>query len=317
MTSLSGYDIGNGTGAGRSRDNGRHAAHHSRSSFRTVTMSDVALRPLDGVRVVTLAVNLPGPLACARLYALGAAVTKVEPPGGDPLAAFAAEWYRDLADGQRIVALDLKAPAARAELDVLLADADLLVTSTRPAALERLGLGWEALHARHPRLCHVAITGYAPPDEGRPGHDLTYAASAGLVAPPEMPRTLVADLAAAERATSTALALILARARDGVARQATVALASVAEEFAAPLRHGLTAAGGVLGGGSPLYGLYRAKDGWIAVAALEPGFAQRLAAELYVALDRPSLEAVFARRTAAEWEAWAEARDLPIIAVPE
>jgi alpha-methylacyl-CoA racemase len=280
-------------------------------------MDDVALRPLDGMRVVTLAVNLPGPLACARLHALGAAVTKVEPPSRDPLADFSPAWYREMADGQRIVALDLKEPATRAELDRLLADTDLLVTSSRPAALERLGLGWEALHARHPRLCQVAITGYAPPDEDRPGHDLTYAAAAGLVAPPEMPRTLLADLAAAERAAGTALALLLARARDGIARQATVALASVAEEFAAPLKHGLTAAGGVLGGGSPVYGLYRASDGWIALAALEPRFAQRLAAELYVALDRPSLEPVFARRTAAEWETWARARDLPIIAVPE
>jgi alpha-methylacyl-CoA racemase len=280
-------------------------------------MSDVALRPLDGMRVVTLAVNLPGPLACARLHTLGAEVTKVEPPSGDPLAAFSAAWYREMADGQRIVSLDLKEPAARAELDRLLADTDLLVTSSRPAALERLGLGWEMLHARHPRLCHAAITGYAPPDDDRPGHDLTYAAAAGLVAPPEMPRTLLADIAAAERAAGTALALLLARGRDGIARQATVALASVAEEFAAPLRHGLTAADGVLGGGSPVYGLYRAKDGWIAVAALEPRFAQRLAAELYVALDRPSLEPVFARRTAAEWETWAQARDLPIIAIPE
>ncbi|HSU15626.1 MAG TPA: CoA transferase [Longimicrobium sp.] len=278
-------------------------------------MSDVALRPLDGVRVVTLAVNLPGPLACARLHALGAAVTKVEPPSGDPLAGFAPAWYRELADGQRTVTLDLKEPDARQELDTLLADTDLLVTATRPAALERLGLGWEMLRARHPRLCHLAITGYAPPDDDRPGHDLTYAAAAGLVTPPELPRTLMADLAAAERAVGTALALLLARGQDGAGRQATVALASVAGELAAPLRHGLTTPGGVLGGGLPLYGLYRAKDGWIAIAALEPRFVQRLAAELYVALDRPSLEPVFARRTAAEWEAWARARDLPIAAV--
>ncbi|HEX8242861.1 MAG TPA: CoA transferase, partial [Longimicrobium sp.] len=103
--------------------------------------------------------------------------------------------------------------------------------------------------------------------------------------------------------------------RDGAGRQASVALAEVAEAFAAPLRHGLTTAGGVLGGGSALYGLYRAKEGWIALAALEPRFAQRLAAELYVGADRASLEAAFARRTAAEWEAWACDRDLPIVAV--
>jgi len=278
-------------------------------------MSDVALLPLEGTRVVTLAVNLPGPLACARLHAFGAAVTRVDPPAGDPLAAASPAWYAELSAGQRIVTLDLKAADGRAALEPLLADADLLVTASRPAALDRLGLGWAELHARHPRLCHVTIAGHAPPGQDRPGHDLTYVAAAGLVTPPDPPRTLLADLAGAERAVSTALALLLARARDGEGRHATVALADVAQEFAAPLRHGLTTPGGVLGGGLPLYGLYRAKDGWIAVAALEPAFARRLAAELYVGLDRASLEDAFARRTAAEWEAWARARDLPIVAV--
>lgn len=278
-------------------------------------MEDVALKPLDGMRVVTLAVNLPGPLACARLHALGAEVAKVEPPSGDPLAEFTPAWYAELAAGQRVITVDLKTEDGRAALEPLLADSDLLVTASRPAALERLGLGWADLQARHPRLCHVAITGYAPPDDDRPGHDLTYAAAAGLVSPRELPRTLLADLAAAERAVSTALALLLARGRDGAGRQAIVALAEVAAEFAAPLRHGLTTPGGVLGGGSPVYGLYRAKEGWIAVAALEPRFAQRLAAELYLRLNRPSLEDAFARRTAAEWEAWARERDLPIAAV--
>jgi len=278
-------------------------------------MSDDALAPLDGTRVVTLAVNLPGPLACARLHALGARVAKIEPPSGDPLAAFCAEWYATLAAGQEVATVDVKTGDGRARLDALLADAELLVTASRPAALERLGLGWADLHARHPRLCHLAITGHAPPDDGTPGHDLTYVAAAGLLSPPEPPRTLLADLAAAERAVSTALALLLARARDGAGRHATVAIAAVADEFGEPLRQGLTAPGGVLGGGLPLYGLYRASDGWIALAALEPRFARRLAGELYVPLDRASLESAFARRTAAEWEAWARARDLPLAAV--
>ena len=107
-------------------------------------------RPLDGVRVVTLAVNVPGPVACARLLALGAEVVKVEPPAGDPLAHYSRAWYDELARGQRVVALDLKTDEGRAALDGLLADADLLVTANRPAALGRLGLSWDALHARHP-----------------------------------------------------------------------------------------------------------------------------------------------------------------------
>ncbi len=280
-------------------------------------MGESPLQPLDGIHAVTLAVNLPGPLACARLRGLGARVTKVEPPAGDPLAAYTPAWYAVLASGHDVVTLDLKAEDGRAALEARLAGADLLVTATRPAALERLGLGWAELHARHPRLCHVAITGYPAPHDGRAGHDLTYAAAAGLLAPPALPRTLMADLAAAERAVSTALALLLARAAGGSGRHATVAIADLAEELTAPLRYGLTAPGDLLGGGSPAYGIYRTKDGWIALAALEPQFARRLAAELYVPLDRASLEDAFARRTAAEWEAWAHERDLPIAAVAE
>jgi crotonobetainyl-CoA:carnitine CoA-transferase CaiB-like acyl-CoA transferase len=58
---------------------------------------------LEGIRVVTTALNLPGPLACARLHELGAAVTKVEPPGGDPFERFCPGWYRRLHRGLEVV----------------------------------------------------------------------------------------------------------------------------------------------------------------------------------------------------------------------
>ncbi|HEY3712692.1 MAG TPA: CoA transferase, partial [Amycolatopsis sp.] len=60
------------------------------------------------MHVVTTALNIPGPVAAARLRELGATVTKVEPPGGDPLALAAPDWYRELAAGQEVVRLDLK-----------------------------------------------------------------------------------------------------------------------------------------------------------------------------------------------------------------
>jgi len=270
--------------------------------------------PLAGTRVVSLAVNLPGPLACARLRDLGAEVTKVEPPTGDPLATFARGWYLELAHGQRIVTLDLKSQQGPAALEALLADADLLVTSSRLSALSRLGLGWEALHTRHPRLCQVAIVGEAESDQ--PGHDLTYAAQAGLVDPLRLPPTLFVDLAGAERAVSTALALLMGRARDGVGRFEAISLCDTAEELAAPARQGLTNPGGPLGGGSYLYYLYSAKEGWIALAALEPAFARRLGDALDVDVtDGGWLQEIFLERTAAEWEGWARENDLPIVAV--
>jgi crotonobetainyl-CoA:carnitine CoA-transferase CaiB-like acyl-CoA transferase len=267
---------------------------------------------LAGVRVVNLAVNVPGAVAGARLRELGADVTKLEPPGGDPIAVAAPDWYAALVEGQDVRIADLKAGLP----DDDLAAADVLLTSSRPAALARLGLGWDALHAAHPRLVHVAIVGHAPPDDGTPGHDLTYTGAHGLLAPPHLPRTLVADLGGAERAVSTALALLVARDRTGAAGSAKVALADAADAFAAPLRHGLTVPGGVLGGGYPFYGLYRAGDGWLALAALEPHFRDTLLAALDLEdATHEALAAVFARRTVAEWEAWARERDLPLAAV--
>ncbi|HEX2210179.1 MAG TPA: CoA transferase [Longimicrobium sp.] len=279
-------------------------------------MDDGEMRPLEGVRIVTLAVNVPGSVAAARLCSLGAAVTQVPPPSGDPLAVGAPSWYAELAEGQTVVALDLKDADGRARLDTLLAERDLLLTSSRPAALERLGLGWTELRARHPRLSQVAITGHAAPHRDRAGHDLTYQAACGLITPPAMPRTLLAYMAAAERAVSAALALLLGRARGGPARMMEVALADAAAELAAPLRHGLTAPGAWLGGGLDAYGLYRAREGWIALAALEPHFRARLAEELGIGeMSRAALETAFLARTAAEWETWADAHDLPLAAV--
>ena len=267
---------------------------------------------LEVVRVVNLGINVPGAVAGARLRDLGAEVTKLEPPGGDPLALAAPEWYAQLVEGQEVRVVDLKAG-----LPDELAAADLLVTSSRPAALARLGLDWETLHGAFPRLVHVAIVGHVSPDHA-PGHDLTYAAAHGLLVPPRLPRTLVADLGGAEQAVSTALALLLARERTGVSGRVEVALADAAAAFSAPLLHGLTAEGGVLGGGYPLYGLYRARDGWVALAALEPHFRERLLAELGLDdADHETLERVFAERRAAEWAAWARERDLPLAQLSE
>src|SRR4051794_26225209 len=160
--------------------------------------------PLRGIRVVSLALNVPGPAAAAHLCGLGAAVTKVEPLDGDPLARMCPAWYEDLRAGQDVVRLDLKDAAGRASLDGLLEGADVLLTSSRPAALDRLGLSWPDLHVRFPHLVQVAIVGHAAPHQEVPGHDLTYLATAGLLVPPQVPRTLLADLAGAERAVSTA-----------------------------------------------------------------------------------------------------------------
>jgi crotonobetainyl-CoA:carnitine CoA-transferase CaiB-like acyl-CoA transferase len=66
------------------------------------------MRPVEGVEVLTLALNLPGPLAAARLCRLGASVVKVEPPSGDALAPASPRWYEQLPHGQTVLTLDLK-----------------------------------------------------------------------------------------------------------------------------------------------------------------------------------------------------------------
>lgn len=276
----------------------------------------MALQPLSGYKLVTLALNVPGPVAAARLVELGAQATKVEPPGGDPLKTAARSWYDSLSHGQTVIALDLKNSQDRNRLDEFLSSADLLLTSFRPSALKRLRLDWESVHVLHPRLCAVNIIGHPPPEEELPGHDLTYQAKLGLLRPPQLPITLHADLAGTERTVSTSLALLMNRERTGRAEFAYVSLYEAMRDVAGPLTAGLTVPGGTLGGGFPFYGLYETRQGWIALAALEPGFMRRLSTELDLpSVTRAELERLFRGRTAAEWEHWAQERDLPLVAL--
>lgn len=282
----------------------------------SATTADFGIRPLADINVVTTALNVPGPMAAQRLRALGAAVVKIEPPGGDPLRSFSALWYADLAQGMTVETCDLKTAAGRTRLYELLARADVLLTAQRPAALDGLALGWDELHSRLPRLCQVAIVGHSAPDQNVAGHDLTYLAVHGLLKPPELPPTLFADIAGSEQAALAALALLRERDRTGIGRYAEIALAESARRLAAPRRAGLTAPGSMLGGGFPGYNLYRSKDGWIAVAALEPRFYRCLCEQLGV--GAPSYEAFaerFAVETGAHWARFAAAHDLPIAVV--
>ena len=213
---------------------------------------------------------------------MGARVTKIEPLRGDPLAAGAPSWYAEIVAGMEVVQFDLRAPEAKALVDERLRDADLLLTAMRARSLANAQLDWSSLHARYPRLCCVTLTGESPPHDDRAGHDLTYQARAGTIAPPAMPRVLVGDMAAAERVVSTSLALLLQRERSGKAEQARVAITDAAMDFAKPYAAGLTQPDGELGGGLPVYNIYPTREGWIAVAALEPHFVERLQAMLGV-----------------------------------
>lgn len=305
---------------------------------------------LRGYNVVSLAPNLPGPIAARRLADMGAFVTKVEGPNGDLLAHAAPEYYEWLRDRQQIVQLNLKEEPGREKLHELLSDCDVLITSSRPAALARLGLSWGELNEAYPQLCQVAIVGHSGQDANLAGHDLTYQAHAGTLVPPAMPAVPVADLAGAEMAVQAALALLLDR--DGarhneVSRQAwkggtnggyhEVALADAAEAFGMPAQYGLTAQGGPLGGATPAYKIYEAAPvggtesgvesgvasgveslptrSFVAFAALEPHFLNRAVELLGVDGSEEQFAEAFKAKTAAQWEEWGTDNDVPIAEV--
>lgn len=274
------------------------------------------MKPLIDFKIVSLAINIPGPVAAARLRDLGAAVVKIEPPSGDMMAWGSPSWYEALNNGIEVLTLDLKTAEGMEKLAEHLSHSDLLLTSTRPSALERLGLGWLDLSKKHPRLCQVTIVGYLPPNENKAGHDLTYQAGLGLVRPPQMPPTTLADIAGAERAVQAALGLLLGRERGQGSGYEIVSLADAADLYAEPLRRGITSPGGSLGGGLPGYGLYQARDAWIAVAALEPHFLERLITELgIVEVSHEAFADAFREQTAEFWEQWAAEKDIPLVKV--
>jgi alpha-methylacyl-CoA racemase len=263
---------------------------------------------LRGVRVASIALNLPGPLAASYLRDAGAHIIKIEPPSGDPLAALCPTWYAELHDRVVVERIDLKNEAGQTRMRAILADTDLLLSSQRPAALVRLGLDAATLLAPRARTASLRCLNIVG-ERARPevaGHDLTYLARAGLLGS-EVPRTLIADVLGAERVFATALLLMQRPAGTSI----EVGLFDSLAPLMAAQTHHLTGPGSILGGGLPAYGIYDAREGRVAVAALEPHFR----AGLYAALGLPdgtSLRDAFRNMSADEWEAWAEARDLPI-----
>src|ERR1700693_785349 len=107
---------------------------------------------LDGVRILDLSWGIAGPGGVLLLAEQGADVIKVEPPDGDPFRAYhgAAVWNRS----RRSVTVDLQSPAGLQAFEELVRDADVLVESFRPGVMDRLGLGYEALHAAFGQLVY-------------------------------------------------------------------------------------------------------------------------------------------------------------------
>lgn len=290
-------------------------------------MSSTALKPLRGVRILSLALNLPGPAALMRLQQMGARCTKVEPPGpagrsGDPMGQYNPQAYATLHAGIKVSTLDLKSDAGRNRLQRMLAGTDVLLTSFRPSALRKLGLDWKTLHKAHPQLSMVTIVGAPGARAEEPGHDLTYLADAGLVPGLDLPATLFADMGGSLMASEAVLSAVSVAGHTGRGQFQSVALADAAAWLALPRQWGLTRPDGAVGGAHAGYRVYACRDGRVAVAALEPHFAAALCRaagvpaqdpqSLFLPATREALATWFAQRSRAELDRLAAEHDIPL-----
>ncbi|AMR66119.1 CaiB/BaiF CoA transferase family protein [Aquipseudomonas alcaligenes] len=146
-------------------------------------------KPLAGLKVVELGTLIAGPFASRICAEFGAEVIKVESPdGGDPLRKWrklyegTSLWWFVQARNKRSITLNLKHEEGREVLKKLLAEADILIENFRPGVLEKLGLGWDALHALNPKLVMVRLSGFGQsgPMKDQPGFGAVGESMGGL-----------------------------------------------------------------------------------------------------------------------------------------
>ena len=261
--------------------------------------SNSQIRPLKGIRILSLALNLPGPAVLMRCQQMGARCVKLQPPDGDPMQIYSPTAYKALHPGIRITTADLKTNAGQKKLHTELGKADVLITSFRPSALVKLGLTWKALHKQYPQLNQIAIVGRLGALAEAPGHDLTYLAENGLVTGLDLPATLYADMGGSLMASEAVLQAVLHKQVNGKGIYLEVALSSAASYLALPRDWRLTTPGAAVGGGHAGYQIYNCKNGRVAVAALEPHFAARLCAA--VGLGESNMNLPATQQAIAAW----------------
>jgi alpha-methylacyl-CoA racemase len=295
---------------------------------------------LDDVRVLDLTRLLPGPFCTLLLADFGADVIKIEDTGGGdymrwmpPLVDTYSAMFHPLNRNKRSLAIDLKNPLGREAFLRLAAGADVVVESFRPGVMDRLGIGFAALQNVNPRIVLCSISGYGQdgPFRDRAGHDLNYAAVAGVLLlggggsdGPAMPGLQVGDLGGG--ALDAALAIMVAlhhAARAGQGQHCDVSMVDGLISWTAVHASQLFATGsapgpgdGMLTGRFPCYRIYPCADGYLSVGALEPKFWR----EFVQVIGVPELagnglvdgedgqrtiaavEAVLRTRTRAQWE---------------
>lgn len=189
--------------------------------------------PLDGIRVVALEQAAAGPLCTRHLADLGADVIKVErPPDGDlgryydQVAKGTAAYFAWLNRSKRSAVLDLKQPEDFALCEAMLAQSDVFLHNLGPGAVDRLGLSWDRIHARWPRLISCAISGYGMdgPYQNRKAFDLLLQGESGITSitgtasEPAKVGVSIADISAGMYAFSSILVSLYERERTGEGR---------------------------------------------------------------------------------------------------
>ncbi len=212
------------------------------------------MRPMEGMRVIALEHAVAAPLCSRHLADLGADVIKIERPGSGDFA----RNYDDFVHGQsshfiwlnrgkRSVTLDVKDPDAREALQTLIEGADVLIQNLAPGAAARLGLAYEALKPRAPKLVVCDISGYGEsgPYVTKKAYDLLIQAEAGLIAvtgPADQPSRVgisAADIATGMYALTGILSALLRRGRTGEGANVKVAMLDAVAEWTTwtQLRH--------------------------------------------------------------------------------
>ena len=265
--------------------------------------------PLDDLFIIDLSRVLAGPYATMILSDLGARVIKVERPGtGDdsrqigPFLGDQSAYFASINRGKQSIALDLKDPGDRAIFEALVARADVLVENYRPGVMARLGLGWDVLHARHPRLIYAAASGFGQtgPDAHKAAYDMVVQAMGGIMSvtgwpggKPTRVGTSVGDITAGLFTVIGILSALHDRARTGEGQFVDVAMldGQIAILENAVARYAVSGvAPGPLGARHPSitpFAAYQCQDGHIVIAAGNDA----LWAALLDALDLGALKA--------------------------
>jgi crotonobetainyl-CoA:carnitine CoA-transferase CaiB-like acyl-CoA transferase len=289
--------------------------------------------PLRGIQVLDFSMFVPGPFASAMLADLGAEVTKVEMPKGDPGRAYVPVQFETENRNKRSIALDLKNPAARDIVHRLGRNADIVVEGFRPGVAKRLCIDFETLRKANPKLVYCSISGYGQtgPWRERPGHDVNYVAAAGALAfpgqwlkAPARSSLPIADMGGG----AFAAVAILAALHDGKGAYLDLSLFETAFFWAA-MRHSLDREVDARAHIFPVNDLFETRDGKrLTLGILEEHFwrnfvqlAPELDQERFAtdALRREHgdalsllLQEVIKSRTAQEWLRLCEENDVPV-----